>query len=435
MTPDFRALGVQLDGSRTCTAILQSAIDRCHQQGGGRLTLGAGTYRTGTLRLRSGVFLDLHPGARLLGSPDLADYPVQPTPAFRSVKDAGGFRALLYAEGETDLGLIGQGTIDGQGAVFPFGGGDQDGRPRGLQFVSCHNVTVTGLTLRDSGLWMQHYLDCERVQLHGLRVWNHANRNNDLLDIDGCRHVTVSDVIGDTDDDGITLKSTGLAPCEYVTISNCLISSRCNAIKLGTESTGGFRHISIRNCQIRPTAAVGGFYGNPRGTSAISLEVVDGGTLEAVEVSNILVEGTRSPIFLRLANRARPHRADWPRPAIGRLRDVSLRNIRIREAGEIGCSISGLPGHPVEDVRLQNISIENALPGPASAIGPQLPELADGYPEATMWGPLPAHGFFLRHVRRIHLQEVRVQAPASEPRPAWHLEDADDVRFTHCCPP
>ena len=284
-------MGAVPGSNRVCTAMLQKAIDLCHERGGGTVVIPAGRFVTGTVRLRSFVGLELEQGAWLLGSVSPEDYPRQPVPEYRSLNDEGGFRALIYAEGAEDIGLFGRGCIDGQGASFNEGGSDHDGRPRLIQFVSCRNVRVEGLRLRNSALWMQHYLNCENVQIRGLNVWNHANRNNDMMDIDGCRQVTIGDCLGDTDDDGITLKSMGLAPCENVAISNCVVSSHCNALKCGTESSGGFRNIAIANCVVKPSAEKKKINGRPEGLSGISLETVDGGTLEGVTLSNIVIEG------------------------------------------------------------------------------------------------------------------------------------------------
>lgn len=419
--------GIASGAADPCTSAFQRMIDRCHEAGGGVVVVPAGVFTTGTLRLRSRVRIELEPGARLLGSPRLEDYSVQPTPRYRSLKDQTGFRALIYAEGEEDVALGGDGIIDGQGEVFPFGGSDGDGRPRLIQLVSCRGVKVEGLSLRNSGLWMQHYLDCERVSIRGLRVWNHANRNNDMLDIDGCRGVTVSDCQGDTDDDGITLKSTGPAPCEDVVITNCVIRSRCNAIKCGTESTGGFRNIAISNCVVRPSAAPSGIYGHPEGISGISLELVDGGVLEDVSISHVLIEGTRSPIFIRLGDRGRPHLADGTRPGVGKLRRVTLSHIHARNTGQTGSSITGLPGHPVEDVSLFDVSLRSGCAGREEHVNRELSERAESYPEATMWGPLPAHGLWVRHARRLALHRFRAEPAPGEPRPALRLDDVEEV--------
>jgi polygalacturonase len=251
-----------------------------------------------------------------------------------------------------------------------------------------------------------------------------------MLDIDGCRDVTISDCIGDTDDDGITLKSTGPAPCENVVISNCVISSRCNAIKCGTESTGGFRRIAISNCVIKPSAALTGFYGHPEGIAAVALEIVDGGTMDGVAISNLVVEGTRSPFFIRLANRARPHQPHLPRPGIGRLRNISIQNVLISDAGDVGSSITGLPGAPVENVTLSCIRISNAVSGVPQRLGEVPAENAESYPEATMWGPLPASGFFVRHARGIRFADVTIIPAMNECRPLLVVEDVEGLQGT-----
>jgi polygalacturonase len=416
-------LGVVSGSDRVCTVQLQQAIDLCHGRGGGTVVIPAGVFTTGTIRLRSSVCLQLETGAVLRGSADLADYPAQPTPTYRSLKDSSAFRALIYAEGEQDIAVVGRGTIDGQGAKFAYGRSDLDGRPRLIQFISCQDVRVEGLRLHNSALWMQHYLNCDRVRLHGLNVWNHSNHNNDMMDIDGCRGVTISDCIGDTDDDGITLKSTGLAHCEHVVISNCVVSSRCNAIKCGTESTGGFRNIAISNCVIKPSAVREGISGNPEGISGLSLEVVDGGRLDGVVISNISIEGTLVPIFVRLGNRGRKHRLDAATPPVGELKNVRIENVIVRGAGAIGSSLTGLPGHRLENITLQGVHVEMAAAGQAADVGKVVPERADSYPEGKMWGHLPAYGFFVRHASRVRFTDVSVEPAGGDPRPCFVTDD------------
>jgi len=53
-------------------------------------------------------------------------------------------------------------------------------------------TAVENLTLRNSAFWMQRYFSCDHVRLSGLTVWNHANLNNDGLDIDSSQNVLVS---------------------------------------------------------------------------------------------------------------------------------------------------------------------------------------------------------------------------------------------------
>jgi hypothetical protein len=427
------ATGAAGDGVTLNTAAIQRAIDLCHAAGGGRVVIPPGRFLTGTIHLRSRVNLHLESGAVLLGSTDrAADYPVQPPSAYRSLHDVNGFRSLIYALGQEDVSVTGAGTIDGQGGEFAYGGHDKDGRPRILLFISCKRVRVENLRLQNSAAWMAHFLNCERVQIRGLDVWNHCNKNNDMLDLDGCREVTVSDCISDTDDDGITLKSTGPAPSENITITNCVLSSRCVAIKAGTESTGGFRNIAISNCVIKPTKSARHFFGVPEGASAIALEIVDGGVMDGVLISNISVEQTLSPIYIRLGNRARPHTAGAPVPGVGSLRNVMIQNLRATGAGALGQSITGIPGHLVENITLSNIRIQLAHAGEKDDLGKVLEEKESAFPEPIMWGRLPVHGLYLRHVRDARLFDVVIEPAEGEPRPTLYAEDTPGLVVRDC---
>lgn len=427
---DFGAVS----GGPVGTRAIQAAIDRCHEAGGGVVVVPPGRFVTGTLILRSHVRLEVDSGGLLLGSPDLKDYPVLPTPSYRSLKDQNGFRCLIYAENQENIGLGGDGTIDGQGASFKWGGSDMDSRPRLILFISCRDVRVENLRLRNSGMWMEHYLNCEDVQIRGLRVWNHANVNNDMLDLDGCRRVTVSDCIGDTEDDGLTIKSTGPAPCQDVSISNCVISSYASAIKCGTESTGGFRNITISNITVKPSADLDQKSGNPHsGGSGISLETVDGGVMDGVAISNINIRGTLAPIFIRLGNRARKYNPAAPAPPVASLGNIRISNLIARDVGGIGCSITGIPGHPVENIWLSGITIDLGQAGAAGDVSRDMPELEATYPSERMWGGrLPAYGFFVRHARNVHFEDVTVVPAPGEPRPALVSRNVEGLQVDHC---
>jgi polygalacturonase len=145
---------------------------------------------------------------------------------------------LIFANEVSNIVITGFGTIDGNGAQQkPHPNalkGDLDGRPRNILFISCKNIRVEGIRMVNAGIWNQHYLNCEDVIVDRINVYNHANRNNDGIDIDGCRRFTLSNSTFDTDDDAIVLKSTGPAGCENIVITNCIVSSFCNAIKAGT---------------------------------------------------------------------------------------------------------------------------------------------------------------------------------------------------------
>ncbi len=422
---NIRQYGAVSDTTKLSTESIQQAIDACSKAGGGRVVVPSGQYKTGSLKLRSDVELHLEHGATLYGSTDVKDYrPMKSN--YVSLRTQSTTIQLLYADNVSNVVISGTGTIDGRGAAFPKLSWNDEGitRPHLLRFIQSQDITIKGVTLRNSGCWMQHYLACDRLKIDGIKVFNRNNYNNDALDLDGCHDVIVTDMLADSDDDAITLKSTSPRLCENVRISNCVVSSHCNAIKLGTESNGGYRNISISGIVVKPSADQSSkFFGNDRGTSVISLEVVDGGVLENVQVSNIVAEGTEVPIFVRLGNRARGYYEGQQISHVGTLRNVTISDVTVRDAGFIGSSITGLPGHNVEDITLRNISIEHRGGGRKTAVPAD--EKEKEYPEGTMWGMLPAQGFFVRHARGVVFENIKIRTLSEDERPEYVREDAD----------
>ncbi len=419
---EFGAVG---DGVSLDTRPIQAAVDACAATGG-EVLFPPGTWRSGTIVLRSGVTLRLSRGAVLLGSGDLADYP-EMIPEFRSYTENYVRRSLIYGEGLDGVGITGEGVIDGNGGHAAFRVSEYLLRPYVIRLISCRGVRVTGITLRSSPMWMQHYLDCEDMVISGIRVFNHGNRNNDMIDLDCCRRVVMSDCLGDTDDDGITIKSTAPRPSEHIAISNCVVSSHCNAIKMGTESVGGFRNIAISNCVVTPSRNAEVVYGVRDGISGIALEVVDGGVMENITISNITIDRVGTPIFIRLGNRGRKYTPHAPKPGAGTLRDVRLSGITARGTA-VASSITGIPGHPVENVSLHDIRLVSPGGGAPEATGEPVPEQVEKYPEAIMFGPvLPAAGLYIRHVRGIALDRVTMTLEKPDPRPALVCDDVEEL--------
>jgi hypothetical protein len=406
--------GAKGDGQTLDTDPLQQAIDACGQNGGGTVRFPPGRYLTGTLRLRSRVTLEFDPGATLLGSRRLEDYP-SIVPSIRSYTDNYTERSLLYGEQLEHVTLRGRGIIDGQGAAFK---GAYKVRPYLIRMVSCRDVSVHELTLKDSPMWVQHYLACEEVLIDGITVRSKCNANNDGIDIDGCQRVRIANCDIQSGDDAMVLKATLNRPCQQVVISNCLLSSDCNAFKLGTESNGGFSDIALSNCVLYDTRLAG-----------IALEMVDGGTLERVTVSNVTMTNVRGPIFIRLGDRARPFQAGQPRPGVGRLRSVQLSDIQATGADPAGCSISGLVEHPVESVTLSNIRLHFAGGGAEDQARRPVPEKPESYPEYSMFGTLPAYGFYCRHARNVAFNNLEVSCAKPDARPSLICDDVDQLRL------
>jgi polygalacturonase len=429
LVTEYGALG---DGVTLNTKSIQKAIDQCALEGGGRVVIGPGRFLTGTLVMKDHVELHVLTDAVLLGSQNVADYPEMVT-AYRFFGDEWVKQSLIFGANLEDIAITGEGVIDGQGESFQVTTKVKPdrykNRPYLIRFTECNGVVVRNITLQNSAMWMQHYLACDQVLVENIKVWNHCNKNNDMIDIDGCRDVVIRGCVGDTDDDGLTLKSTSSRACENVAISNCVLSSHCNAIKLGTESTGGFKNITITDCVVKPSSKEEVIYGLSKGISGISLEVVDGGTMDGVFISNVLIDGPEVPLFIRLGNRARPHVEGVSKPGVGELKNVRIEDLAVRNGGKTTCSITGMPGYPVRNISLSNISME--LVGGEEASDPQneVPELEDLYPEATMFGVLPASILYMRHVDQVTLYKIFVTLQKPDNRIPLIAEDVSGMEY------
>jgi len=434
---DFGATG---DGARLDTAALQSAIDAAVKAGGGTVILPPGRYLSGSIYLKSHVTLQLDEGAILLGSTHRLDYQMV------------NFHGLLLADEQQDIAVCGKGTIDGQGAalaadtqrLFQEGkltNAKEGERPVIINFRYCTNVTVRDITLRNSACWVEEYRDCDHLTVEHITVRSIAAENNDGIDIDGCTHTTVRNCDIDSQDDGICLKS-GDQACDDVLVENCRVRSSCNGLKFGTASFGGFKNVTCRNLEVYDTYL-----------SGIALEIVDGGLMENVNISHIKITDTHNPIFIRLGHR---------RGQFGTLHGVTLNDITAeipnRSAEQINkllgkegglvrdplrsrptlttASITGLPGHPVQDVTLKNITIIYGGIGDAPQPNhlrwdnlAKVPECAKNYPESRMFGVLPAWGFYCRHAEGIKFDNVTLRVQGKDYRPALVCDDARNIEL------
>jgi hypothetical protein len=207
-----------------------------------------------------------------------------------------------------------------------------------------------------------------------------------------------------------------LLDATYKRITPDYKASRNGRIKFGTESNGGFRNITVTNCVVE----------NCRG---IALETVDGGLLEDVVISNIIMRDiTDVPFFLRLGSRMRGPEGT----PIGRLRRVSIDNVVVSNADSRQATIvSGIPGHEIEDVRFNGIYIRHRGGGTKEDAEINVPEIENVYPDPNRFGTIPAQGFFVRHVRGLVVRDVQIRPEKEDLRPAFILEDVKAADFSH----
>lgn len=297
---DIRDYGAAGDGRTKDTAAVQRAIDAAEAAGGGEVLLSAGTYLCGTVYLKDNIDFHLEAGAVLKGSVDREDYcaadfvPQNWASSREGDNTSGGH--LVVAVGRRNVTLRGPGKIDGSGPGFLLDGNGRqwEGWKKGIPWrpgqmvwiCDCSDVRIVDLELADSPYWTCNLLNCERVGIRGCYVHNERNRfhtwNGDGIDIDRCRHVTVSDCRVDTTDDCITLRAScakRLAEpkdCAFVTVENCSLSSSCNAIRVGVGE-GRIHDAVLRNLTISDTGYafnfVGAYSPKNRGTDICGIRV------------------------------------------------------------------------------------------------------------------------------------------------------------------
>ena len=437
------SLKLVADGKTLNTEAIQNAIDRLSKKGGGKLTISKGLYLTGAIQLKSGVELHLERGAVLLGSTNPDDYyQLQVMGDGDVVRKDNSKYALVLAQGARNIALTGEGVIDGQGQELALTidslvkcGVKSDPnyskrlrrpseimRPKLFFFSECDGVEIAGLHLRNSACWGLSFDLCSNMNLHHLDVYNRAYWNNDGIDMTDCRDSRITNCRINAADDGICLKSyhkRGVS--QNLVIDSCEIRSSASAVKFGTATWGNFRDITITNIRVIDTFR-----------SCIAIESVDGSQIENIVVDGLKATNTGNAIFVKLGNRAKNDQ--------GYIRNITLRNMDVELAfgrpdtdydirgpevsyfhNPFPSSITGWPGHPIENVVLENINISapgRADKGMAYVKPPDVPENYDRYPEFTMFGELPAWAFFLRHVEGITLRNVNLTLRDRDFRPA-----------------
>jgi len=478
--------GAKPDGVTNNVIAIQKAIDAAANSGGGRVIIPRGRFVSGVIRLRSNVELNIHEEAVLLASTNRADY----GPSLK-------VSAFIVANNEKNIAITGKGLIDGQcdlliadiykklisGELYDdewkeFNPWHQrrpseSNRPRMIEFKDCDGVTIKNVRMQNAAAWVQNYRNCSNVIIDSINVFSNTFLNNDGIDLVDCRKARITNCFVNAADDGICLKSQDRdKKCEDIYIADCKVRSSASAIKLGTASRGGFKNITIRNIYVYDTFR-----------SAIAIESVDGGLIENIDVRNINAVNTGNAIFIRLGHRNKDE-------VYSQLRNVYIRNVKVQipitkpdkgytmDGPELRVqpiqktdttvqyvgkapwhnysfdtisaliphrifpsSITGLPGHYVENVKLEDIEIvydgypANEYPKyPVPALK-DIPEASASYPEFSMFGELPAWALYVRHVKGLQMKNVSFKLKNNDNRAAFVFDDAERLGFENVSVP
>jgi polygalacturonase len=432
--------GAKGDGNAEDTPALQAAIDLASARGG-VVVFPAGRYLSGTLHLRSNVSFRLSEGAVLIASSDDADFDpyeappsgsISPTPI--SWRFANQFRhrqvsrygsrvfhetvdnpdttyahySLIVGDHVSNVTIEGPGTIDGHRS--------RRGGPKLIALKNCRHITIRGLTLRNAPSYNISLIGSEDADLENLRI---INGYADGIDPDDSRLVRIANCYIDTWDDAICAKAS-LAlgrrlTTENLVVANCILRTSNAGFKFGTESEGDLRNVSVSHCVVMRRD-----FGR-RPITGVEIESVDGGKVEEVAISNVVMRGVDTPVFLRLGNRGRGMME--PRP--GDMRNISIRNVMVLDSSEPS-SITGLSGFPIHDVTLSNFTVSEA--GAGIFAGFKVPELPGAYPFGGMFGQLPAYLLYARHVEGLSISNWRSLWQLPDVRPAAVFNDVSNLQ-------
>ncbi len=449
-----RAHGARGDGATTDSPAINKAIEAAAAMGGGTVYFPAGVYLSYSIRLKSKVGLFLDQGAVILAGPTPLDGTTnggydtaEPQGAWEPYQDYGHnhwHNSLIWGEGLEDISITGPGLIWGKGLSRGWDPKNDPERPdatkpgvgsKAIALKNCRNVIFRDFGILEGGWFGILATGVDNMTIDNLTI----DTNRDGMDIDCCKNVRVSNCgVNSPWDDGICPKSSfalGYArPTENVTIINCYVTGGyalgsmmdgtwkpvdrgthvpTGRIKMGTESNGGFRNITISNC----------VFESCRG---LAIETVDGALVEDITFTGITMRDMRSaPLFLRLGTRMRGPKDAKP----GVLRRVILSNIACQSSALLPSILAGVQDHPIEDIRIHDVIVQQAGGGDAEMAALVPDEKADAYPEPEMFGMLPATGIFAQHVRNLDVSNVEIAAHTADARAAFWLKNVDGADF------
>jgi polygalacturonase len=417
--------GASSDKTFLNTQAIQKAIDAVAEAGGGRVSVPAGTFVTGTIYLQDHVELHLEMGAVLKASANLDDYnPLDAYPEnYGSEKEQWVGKHLVIIHHKTDVAITGLGTIDGSGSDFfeephrcksfnyTWGYGIAKAKDKErfrpgqlIAFIECRQVMVTDITIQDSPCWTLFFHGCEYVRVRGLRVQNDTRHaNTDGIDIDTCRYVTVSDCIIRTGDDAITIRAagprllSGKDLCEHIAISNSILSDSAVAVRIGV-GLGTVQNVKISGLVIERAAVIMECLTSYQKRGSVSMS--------DISLENVVADNVSFPFrFVQEGN--------------AYIRDVKVRNIRAKAM----CStfLTAEDKRLLSDISIRDMTVD---------IIPSLYVLDDRAPNEKGW-----HTLWAKSASNLEFDSIRFRIPEAL-QPEWKglfsLEDCENVTVSNC---
>jgi len=440
---DFGAKG---DGKTLDSPAINAAITKAEEDGGGKIVVPAGKYLCGSIRMKSNIELNLEAGAVIIAAPaSMKAYDKSEPFDFPEYQDGGHtyfHNSLIWADGEENVSITGRGMIDGEGltkkdteTAGKVHGGSIGTGDKAIALKLCKNILIRDVTIYRGGHFAIIVTGCERGTIDNVTI----DTNRDGIDIDCCKHFSVSNTkVNTPSDDAIVLKASyalkKAVTCENILINNCTVTGFkcgafldgtyipekvnwvCGRIKLGTESNGGYKDIAITNCTC--------IY-----SSGLAFEEVDQGIMENIVVSNIAMNHVHHyPIYITTGCRNRGPK-EITEPSRGQ--NIMISNIQALDCDSLcGIIITGMKDAPLKNISLSNICIEYRGGGTKEQAERTFPELEKKYPEPGKFlGATPSYGLYARHVDGLTLRNIDFSLKKADARKPIILEDVKNKRL------
>lgn len=364
--------GAVADGKTDCTEAITKAIQACVESGGGRVVVPAGEFLTGAIHLKSGVNLHLETKSTLLFSTDPNAYLPAVFTRFEGT-ELYNFSPLIYALGQKNVAVTGEGTLDGQANETnwlawksssarsrlvkmatdnvpvehrQFGEADHL-RPSFVEFNRCQNVLIEGVRIRRSPMWELHPLLCTNVTVRGVDIMSHG-ANNDGCDPESCRDVLIEKCLFDTGDDCIAIKSGRNAdgrrvnvPSANLIIRDCTMRDGHAGTAIGSEISGSCSNVFVENCEMSSSNLV----------CALRLKsnAVRGGVLQNIFMRNVNVGVVKDSVLQIDFLYEEGAKGDFKPVA----KNVVMENVTVAHTPRV-LNVRGFPEASISDVRIYN---------------------------------------------------------------------------------
>ena len=376
---DVTTYGAVAGGEADNTGAFRSAIQACHDAGGGRVVVPAGVFLSGPIHLKSGVNLHLKEGSTIRFTTNTAAYMPVVFTRFECI-ELMGYSAPIYAFEETDIAITGTGSLDGQGEVWHrwikqsdadirtlvkmakdnvpvnervFGEGHKL-RPNFIQPVRCRNVLIEGVRVINSPMWTLNPVYCTNVTIRGVTVETDGP-NSDGCDPDSCTDVLIEKCVFSNGDDCIAVKSGRdedgrrvNIPCENVVIRDCVFKNGHGGVTMGSETAGGIRNVFAERCH----------FDSPDLDMAMRFKTnpARGGYIENIFLRDCTVKTAKYGIHITKRYGAGVTKDGDTDPAV---RNIEIRNSKFGTLTKGGIFVQGFsPEKIVTDVRIEGCEFQ-----------------------------------------------------------------------------